>query len=221
MEPPRSGAGAARARVSGRSRAGPPLLTLALVGVALLLLAAPELAERLAFERARLAREPWRFLTGHLVHARAVAAADLVVLGLLGAWWERRSRPVYAAILLASAGLASLAVACFTGFARYTGSSALSSGLLVAAALVLALEEPYRGTRLRLVGVLALGLFGAKVALEAAGYGSLFVELSQGLQVAASAHAAGGAGGALVVLAARRRTSTAGENGLPARREDG
>jgi membrane associated rhomboid family serine protease len=183
--------------MSPSSPARLPVLTLALVGVSMLLLAAPELAERLAFVRDRLAREPWRLATGHLVHARAIAAADLALLTLLGAWWERRSRARLVAILLASAALASLAVAFWTEFERYTGSSALSSGLFVAAALALVREE--RGA-LRVAGVLALLLFCAKVALEAAGHGGLFVDLPDGLRVAASAHAAGGLGGALVVL---------------------
>lgn len=178
-----------------------PLLTLGLVGASLALLAAPEVAARLHFERARLAVEPWRFLLGHLVHERSLAGADLALLAVLGAWWELRSRAAWAWILLASGVSASVALLAFTPFASYTGSSALSSGLFAAAALALALET--RGGW-RLAAGLALLAFCAKCALEAAGSGALFVALPAGTEVAAQAHGAGGAGGALVALVRHR-----------------
>lgn len=177
-----------------------PLLTLALVGAALVLLAAPQAAEKLRYERARLLAEPWRILLGHLVHERSLAAVDLVVLAGLGAWWERRSRAAWSWILLASASFASLALLA-TSFTSYTGSSALGSGLFVAAALELVLGQ--RGAW-RLGGALALVLFAAKCALETAGVEALFATLPAGTRVAAAAHVAGGMGGALIALARRR-----------------
>jgi membrane associated rhomboid family serine protease len=179
-----------------------PLLALALVAAGAWLAAAPGLAAPLRYERALLAGEPWRFLTGHLVHdSIRLALVDLAVLGALGAWWELRSRAAFAWILLASAVLASSAVLAFTSFASYVGSSGLSSGLFVAAALELSLEA--RGGRRFLWG-LALVLFAAKCALEAlAPSAALFVALPSWTSVAVSAHVAGGIGGALVVLARR------------------
>lgn len=179
-----------------------PLLTLTLVCVSLALLAAPEVAAHLRFERVLLTTEPWRLVLGHLVHERSIAAVDLSVLAVLGAWWELRSRATCVWILLVSALLASLALLVCTSFASYTGSSALGSGLFVPAALALVLEE--RGAW-RLGGVLALLLFAAKCALEAAGVEALFAALPAGTRVAAVAHVAGGVGGTLVVLARKRR----------------
>mgnify|MGYP001202686776 CR=1 FL=1 len=176
-----------------------PVFALALVAVGAALAFTPRASAALEFVRARLlAGELWRLLTGHLVHASpGLAWTDLVVLLFLGAWWERRSRAALGWILLASALGASVALLACTSFERYTGSSALGSGLFVAAALVLVLE---RRAALRLAGGLALALFAAKCALEASGMGVHFVSLPAGSEVAASAHAAGGAGGALVAL---------------------
>jgi len=178
-----------------------PLLALALVASSGALLCAPGLAEALSFERERLAREPWRLLSGHLVHDPALATVDLTVLLVLGAWWELRSRARFAWILLVSAGFASLALVVCTSFARYTGSSALGSGLLLAAALSLALEPEGRA---RWLGWLLVAAFAAKCALELSGAGALFVDLPEGMHLAAAAHAAGGLGGGLVALAGRR-----------------
>ncbi len=185
-----------------------PLLTLALVCVSLSLLAAPQAAARLRFERALLADEPWRFVLGHLVHERSIAAVDLLVLAGLASWWELRSRATQAWILLVSAVLASLALLACTSFTSYTGSSALGSGLFVGAALAFVLET--RGAW-RLGGVLALVLFATKCALEAAGMNALFTALPAGTRVAAVAHVAGGVGGALVVLARGRSAGRADE----------
>jgi membrane associated rhomboid family serine protease len=180
-----------------------PFLTGALVVAALYLLLDPQAAARLSFERALLASEPWRAVTGHLVHRHgALAAVDLAVLAGLGDFWELRSRRLYVRILLASAGLASLALLALSDFSRYVGSSALSSGLFVAAALEFA-----RATRpaLRRVAWCALALFAAKCALEALGEDALsLVSLPEGTRVAACAHWAGGIGGALAFLAWRR-----------------
>jgi membrane associated rhomboid family serine protease len=191
--------------VSATPSRQPPLLALSLVGVSAALLAAPEFAQALRFERALLLGQPWRLFTGHLVHAPSIALLDLSMLLVLAVWWERRSRVALAWILLASASLASLALVACTSFTSYVGSSALGSGLFVAAALELALEQ--RGGR-RAACVLLLGLFAAKCALEAGGAApALFASLPAELRVAASAHAAGGAGGALVVLLRRSRRS--------------
>ncbi|NOT29156.1 MAG: hypothetical protein HOP15_01770 [Planctomycetes bacterium] len=182
-----------------------PVLALALVAACAGLMLFPGAVAALEFVRARvLAGELWRLWSGHLVHATPrLAFVDLCVLALLGAWWERRSRVVFLAILGTSALFASLALLALTSFERYTGSSALGSGLFVATALALALEQ--RGG-LRVLGAVLLALFAAKCVFEASGaQGALFAALPAGTLVAAAAHAAGGAGGALVVLLRQRR----------------
>jgi len=178
-----------------------PYLTLLLVVVSLGLVFWEDAAASLDFQRERLASQPWRFLTGHLVHGHALALVDLLVLGALGGWWEQRSRMTYGAILVTSGVLASLALVLFTSYRSYSGSSALSAGLFAAAALELVLAG--RGG-LRWLGAAALALFVAKCALEAlAPSRAFFAALPGDTEVAASAHAAGGLGGALAVLLRR------------------
>jgi len=178
---------------------GLPWLTLSLLALAALLLLAPTLAAHLRFEREPLlAGECWRALGGHLVHEQAaLAAVDLAVFVALGAWWEMRSRGAYVAILLGSAGLASIALLAFSSFASYVGSSALSSGLFVAALLEL-MRAPGAARRWMLSS--ALGLFVAKCVLESLGHDALrLAPLEPGTRVAACAHWAGGVAGAVVV----------------------
>lgn len=183
---------------ASRSSRAWPVLTLGLVAASAALEFLPHVAAALRFEREALhAGELWRFFTGHLVHRLGwLAALDLLVLLVLGAWWERRSRGAFVAILIASAVLASAGVLVITTFATYVGSSAISSGLFAAAALELGLE---RGGPRRIVCALALLLFALKCIAEARG-GALFVELPRGTSVSAAAHALGAVGGVLVAL---------------------
>lgn len=188
------------------ARARWPLVTLALVAAGALLACRPELARPLAFERAALRAEPWRALTGQLVHGSAQhAALDLVVLALLGTWWERRSRAAYLALLAASAAGVAAALVFFSTLERYTGSSGIVAGLFVGAALELVLAGRGAG---RGLGAAALVLFAAKCALEARAGTPVFAALPPGTEVAVAAHVGGALGGALsaaaVVLLGRR-----------------
>jgi membrane associated rhomboid family serine protease len=179
---------------------GLPWLTLTLLGAALALLFAPDLAAQLRFERAPLlAGEWWRALSGHLVHGHpALAAADLCVLAALGTWWESRSRKAYVAILLGSACLSSLALIFLSPFESYVGASALGCGLLVGL-LVEWLRAAHGGRRA--LPTAALLAFATKCAFESLGdCGPGLVSLPPGTRVAACAHAAGGLAGAAVAL---------------------
>jgi membrane associated rhomboid family serine protease len=179
-----------------------PLVTLALLAACMLALV-PAVEDALVFDRGRIrAGEPWRFLTGHLVHGEVgLAAVDLVVLGALGAWCERRSRALLVAIVLAGATLASCALYGLTSFERYVGSSALGSALFAGLALDLAWSG--RGAR-RALGLGALALFVARCVVEHAAPDLLRIApIRSGATVAVAAHAAGGLGGALAVTAWR------------------
>ncbi len=142
--------------------------------------------------------EVWRFLSGHFVHdSGSLAILDLTVLFVFGAWWELRSRRTFAAILVASALAASSAVLAFTDLDVYVGSSAMTSGLFVAAGLELALRE--RGW-IRGAGAVALLLFVAQCVAQSLG-SFTWVTLPEGMSVSALAHAAGGVAGGGVALA--------------------
>lgn len=176
-------------------------LTLGLVGAAVALLFIPDLASRLRFERGPLAAgEYWRLFSGHLVHGQGpLAAVDLIVLAALGTWWELRARTVYAWILGTSAALASTALLAFSSFSSYVGSSALSSGLFVAALLELSRSS---GPSRRWIAVAGLAAFAGKCTLESIGHDLLgLAPLAPGTRIAAAAHWAGGTAGAIVMLA--------------------
>lgn len=126
-----------------RRVAGGPAAT-ALLGASSLLVAAwPRLAEAAQLDRALVARQPWRILTGHVAHFSGTHLAyDLVVLLALG-WvcetrWPARTR--------ASLGLAMLACSAAVllgapGLDTYRGLSGLDSALFVLLAARLGAER--------------------------------------------------------------------------------
>lgn len=188
-----------------------PIATLYLVAAGVVLELAPAAAARFIWERGAIAAgEWWRLLSGHLVHgSRALAGTDLSTLLVLSAWWELRSRARLAAILLASALCASAALWLSTDYARYVGSSALSSGLAAAAALD-GLRSGRRG--LALGGAAALALLAGKWLLELGGsLPTSLVVLPPGTRVAGAAHACGGLGGLLAAWPRRSRAERQAE----------
>jgi membrane associated rhomboid family serine protease len=188
------------------SRAGRPVVTLGLLLGGALLAALPGLDVHLALDRAALGRgEVWRVLTGHLIHGGArLAVLDLVVLGLLAGWLEHASRTLLVRSLLASALLAGGGVFLLTEFDHYVGSSALSSGVLVACAAHVLRWRTERGPRR--LALLVLGLFAVKLLLEALGvWPAALGGLPDGARVAGWAHALGAAGGACAALTLRAR----------------
>lgn len=151
--------------------AGLPWLTPALAGASLLLSFLPGLAESLQYDRGAVAGgQPWRLITGQLVHWTArMTLVDLGMLAALGLWVERRSRPLLAGTL----GVAGLLVAVgLLLFARevvvYRGSSGLATALFAVVALVL-LCDTSRRPAWRAVGGIALLLLSAKTVWEIGG----------------------------------------------------
>lgn len=187
---------------------GLPACTLVFVACAVVVELAPASAAWLGFERAAIARgEVWRLLTGHLVHGAArLSLLDLTAFALFGAWVERASRRLFGAVLAASAIVSSLAVLFLTEYERYVGSSALVSGLLAAAALLVLRSSRQRAARF--VALTLLGLFAGKVVLELLGaWPAALGGLPSGYQPVAAAHLGGALGGGAVVFALRAERS--------------
>jgi rhomboid family GlyGly-CTERM serine protease len=157
-----------------------------------------------------LGGEVWRLLTGHWVHFSAAHLAwDL--LAMLALAWACRDAPRRALLALATASVAiPLAVAMLQPeLAIYRGLSGLASTLFVLAAcrrlVPRAGSEDVGAARSRRVAALALALFGAKVAWEAATGAALFVDgAAAGFQPVPLAHLVGGLCGALASLENRR-----------------
>jgi Rhomboid family len=161
----------------------------------------------LIFERASIeAGQWWRLWSAHLVHSwPTLAAVDLGMVLVLGAWVEHRSRRVLACALLASTTAASLALLFWrTDLATYQGSSAFACALLTLAGTRILIEG--KAWLERGIAALALVLFAVKTCVElshAAPFG--VVPLPSGVEVVAIAHAAGGVAG--FVIGARLRTA--------------
>lgn len=142
--------------------------------------------------------EPWRLVTGHLVHWSADHLAwDWIVFVGLGWMAERRVGRLRVAIALGAAAVAiSLGAPWLTPeLAVYRGLSGLDAalfGLLVARCL------GDRRPVARWAGVVALLGLGGKVGWEVATGAPLFVSGTEGVFVVPVAHLLGGVAGMVV-----------------------
>lgn len=121
---------------SVRGGSGPPWRTLLLTGLvlALYLFAGPA-PEALVYDRTAITGgEPWRLLTGHLVHSDADHALwDILALVLLGTLFEGRLGGWL--LLIITAGVVTIDVFLWWGLpeiVRYCGLSGILNGLLAA-----------------------------------------------------------------------------------------
>ncbi len=176
-----------------------PWLTLGVVAFASLAAILPGIDGILEYDRAAVgAGEPWRLLTGQLVHwTGRMAVADLVVLFAVGAWLESRSRRLALAALLTGGLLVGLGLHGFApGLSHYRGSSGLASALFAASALEMAAGSPRRWARV--AALAALGLFGMKLLWEMeTGCALAAGPLLPGVRVTPQAHVMGGLAGLL------------------------
>lgn len=142
--------------------------------------------------------EPWRALTGPLVHATwGHLVRDLALVLIVGVVYERPMRRVWPALLAAGIALPALAVLALTGASSYQGLSGLSHALL-AAAIVFELRGKLRG----LAMVVGLGLW-AKVIYELwTGTPAFPMDLGAGVRQVPLAHFVGAACGAILALGA-------------------
>jgi len=158
--------------------------------------------------RSVLAGEPWRALTGHLIHGwPALALTDLVALAAAGAWLERRSRAELAVSLVAGALLASSAVLVLRpDLASYQGSSACATAVIAACVLRM-LRADDRAARW--TARIALVVLLSKLLGESFGWVATPALLGAppGMESVPEAHAAGALGGLLAVSLTGPRTA--------------
>jgi rhomboid family GlyGly-CTERM serine protease len=162
--------------------------------------------ERWQLDLALAASEPWRLITGHLVHwSPQHLAWDLAVFVGLGLACERHGRGRTALTLALAVAAISFGVPLLSpGLTVYRGLSGLDAALF---ALLAARRLRSSAPRTRLAGGVALVALFAKLAWEVATGVPLFVH---GLGVAGvgllpEAHLLGGAAGLAVGLLSRRR----------------
>jgi rhomboid family GlyGly-CTERM serine protease len=188
----------------------------AAIGLALALLALQALApgDALEYQRGALARQPWRLLTGHLVHLgwphALINAAALWVVARLYApdlSTTRQATALAASALAISAALAWL----HPGIEWYRGLSGALHGLFFAGATKwLLTERPRNLRRLWMPAALFAGGW-VKVVLEQPGAGALPYAGWLGAAVVPQAHLAGAACGTLLGALFAATQARAGE----------
>ena len=177
---------------------GLPVATFVLAAAALAAAAWPGAAELLELDRARVAAEPWRLVTGHLVHFSAAHLGwDLVVLLALG-WVCERRWPLRTTLvlLLAIPIVPVLFLGLVPELETYRGLSGLDSTLFVLLAVGLWREGASKAAR-ALPAAVGLG-FLAKVGFEAVTGQALFVDAAGLFEPVPLAHLVGGVLGLLV-----------------------
>jgi rhomboid family GlyGly-CTERM serine protease len=168
----------------------------ALALAALCAMAALMPAATLEYDRARVAGEPWRLLTGQMIHWTArMAIFDLGMLIAIGIWLETRGdrRLAIAALGLGIALTAFTVQTLSPGLQVYRGSSGAASALFVLAAVRIA-DSSDRWTRLPALA--AMLLFLGKAAFESFTGRAIFAgPLPPGVAVVPLVHLLGGLGG--------------------------
>ena len=148
--------------MSVRSPHGPPaVLTAALAGSALILLLQlmPEVPAALEYRRSALAAEPWRLLTGHIVHVNWTHALVNSGAWVVLAWLFAPQRDARRQLLSLAFGAALISLALAVGFPSiqwYRGASGALHALFFAGATA-AVGESLRRQRRR-AALLPLGL---------------------------------------------------------------
>jgi rhomboid family GlyGly-CTERM serine protease len=182
-----------------------PAARAALAGAAaVLLLQALDAGAALEWRRGVLAAQPWRLLTGHLVHvgwrhAALNAAAWIAVARLFAA--ELAPRRQLALFVACGLGTSAALWLLDPPLLWYRGASGVLHGLFAAGALD-ALLASRRTAQWRLPALLLAGLW-LKIGVEQAGAGTLAPAAWLGAAVVTPAHLAGAVSGTLAMLALR------------------
>ena len=165
-----------------------PLLALGVVAAAAIVWLVPALAAALVLDRAAVAAEPWRVVTGSLVHLSAAhLLADGVAVAVAGSLVERRSRADAAILLLGGALASGAAVLVAEPALRVVGGlSGVAHAAVAYAALAWAAASPRRRTLVPLAAV----AFAAKLVVDATG-GRTIATDGGTAAVAWSSHAGG------------------------------
>ncbi len=181
--------------------------------VALLALQALGLGPVLEYRRQLLFAEPWRLLTGHLVHTNLrhalVNALAWVVLARLFAP-ELGARRQALTLLVSALSISGALALAYPGIAWYRGLSGALHGLFAAGAVAMlrgslaAAGGAQRRPREALLAALLLAALWLKIARET-WRGPLLESGWLALDVVTPAHLAGAAVGTLLALGAWRR----------------
>jgi rhomboid family GlyGly-CTERM serine protease len=183
------------------------------IAAVVLLLHASELGDAFEYRRAFLANEPWRLLTGHLVHINwphaVINAAALVIVARLFApdlGAARQGMVLVSAGVVIGLGLAALA----PGILWYRGLSGVLHALFFAGAAKWLFSERSHAVRRLWLPVALFAGGWVKVALEQPVGGALPYADWLGAAVVPQAHLLGAAWGSvtglLLALADRRNT---------------
>jgi len=173
-----------------RPRSKFPWLTLAVIGLAVVVSAVPVLSQWLVFDRAAIIDgQWWRLITGNWVHfSTDHVLADGIAVGVAGALIERREGMRLVWLYAAAAGVVGVAVFLLApAVAQYGGLSGVACGVVG----YLALNEIKRSSIRRWLPILVLALLVAKVEWEYATGRALFVNTHDGMVVLPLAHVAG------------------------------
>ena len=175
----------------------------AAIGLALALLAVHALApgDALEYRRSALAQQPWRLLTGHLVHLNWLhALVNAVALWVVARLYAPDLSALRQAIALAASALAISAALAWLhpDIEWYRGLSGALHGLFFAgAATWLLAERPRRLRRLWMPAALFAGGW-VKVVLEQPGAGALPYAGWLGAAVVPQAHLVGAVCGSVL-----------------------
>ncbi len=167
-----------------------PWLTLAVIGLAMVVSVVPVLSRWLVFDRAAIiGGQWWRLITGNWVHFSADhLLADAVAVGMAGALIERREgMRVFWLYAAAAAGVGLAVFFLAPTVVQYGGLSGVACGAFG----YLALSEIKRSSVRRWTPALVLVLLVAKVGWEYATGRALFVNTNDSMMVLPLAHAAG------------------------------
>jgi rhomboid family GlyGly-CTERM serine protease len=168
-----------------------PVLTLLMVGAALVVAGFPGWSAGLIYDRqAILAGEFWRLFTGHWVHfSTSHMLYDTLALGLAGGMLEARRLPHYGWLCLLAPWVINLALLAFDPRLRYGGGL---SGLAVCTLVVLALDGLGDPSGWRWACRLILAGVAGKILFEMATGRLLFATINAGsVVVCPASHLAG------------------------------
>ena len=164
----------------------------------------------------RWAVEPWRAITGPLVHATwGHLVRDIALTAIVGVAYEQPLRRVWPALTIAALVVPTIVSLTLGGVSAYYGLSGLSHALIAAA---VGFELRGRQGRARLYAAVVGAVLLAKVGYEmVTGAPAVPMDLGEGVRQLPIAHAAGVAVGAAFASSSRTMRSLPSTRAKPRR----